>query len=181
MRRLAIASVLILHLGLLAACGPPSQPIAALAVRDGKPVGILATCPGDSAWFSVYENNSSGPSPVPGPHLSWTVSGTPVADVVEIPVLGQPPDGWQTHEAEDRPASEVGTAVDNEPLTELKPGVRYGVYSSSSNTKGIGIDFTTEDFTRIGPDEVLAPKGHYETQVVSQKSFLRKANDRLEC
>ncbi|GAA2221703.1 hypothetical protein GCM10010429_56100 [Micromonospora olivasterospora] len=44
-------------LGLLAACTPPREPIAAMAVHDGRPMGVLVTCRGLFSQLRVYEDD----------------------------------------------------------------------------------------------------------------------------
>ncbi|MEV1015909.1 hypothetical protein AB0I89_06445 [Micromonospora sp. NPDC049801] len=93
---------------------------------------------------------------------------------MEVVLLGQPPDGWEVEEATDFFAEGLGTVVDVEPLTELRPEVTYSV-GGSGGRDAISVDFTLADLPRIGPDQVLAPSGRDSTKIVSRKTFLRKA------
>ncbi|MGC4837737.1 hypothetical protein ACLQ3D_24870 [Micromonospora vinacea] len=164
-----------LPLLLLTACSPPHQPLVALAVQEGRPVGVLVTCDDDFAQLSVFENDHPDDAS-DRPHISWRVNGAPATEVVEVTLLGQPPEGWKVGDAVDIPAAEAGIDVDVEPLTELRSGVTYSV-SGSGRHKAIPVDFTLADLPRIGPDQVLAPRGRDSTAVVSRETFLRKARD----
>ncbi|MGC4831579.1 hypothetical protein [Micromonospora arida] len=160
---------------LLTACTPPDEPLVALAVQDGRPVGVLVTCDDDFAQLGLFENDHPDDAS-DRPLIRWSVNGTPATEVVEVTLLGQPPEGWKVADAVDIPAAEAGIDVDVEPLTELRPGVTYSV-SGSSRRDAISVDFTLADLPRIGPDQVLAPRGHDSTAVVSRETFLRKARD----
>lgn len=95
-----------LVVGTLTACTPGSQPVAALAMRDGRPLAILVTCGGDFAQISVYQNDESArPTPTGGVDtlIEWRVSGEPAGEVVEAPLFGTPPDGWQTSDPTSEP------------------------------------------------------------------------------
>ncbi|MEU1689436.1 hypothetical protein [Micromonospora sp. NPDC005707] len=176
MRRQSAPWILIPLLGLLAACTPPDEPIVALAVQDGQPVGVLVTCDGDSfSQLSVFENDAGNDQ---GDHtlISWAVDGTPTSETVEVHLLGQPPEGWKVRESRDLPASEAGVAVKTEPLTELKPGVRYSL-SGSSHRSAISVPFTVSDFARITPDKVLAPTDHDTMKIMSRDAFVGAARD----
>ncbi len=150
--------------------------MVALAVTDGRPVGLLVTCDDSFSQLGVFENNHPGEAGN-RPLIRWGVNGRPTSEVVEVTLFGQPPEGWKVAEAVDIPAAEAGIEVDVEPLTELRPGVTYSV-DGSSRRNAISVDFTLADLPRIGPDEVLAPRGHDSTTVVSREAFLRKARDR---
>jgi hypothetical protein len=159
-------------LGLLTACTPADVPIVALSVHDGQPIGILVAC-STSSQLSVYEADDRDDRTL----ISWRVSGEPTAGtVVEIPLLGQPPDGWQVVADSVLPgsASSPGDDVHFEQLTELKPGVRYSI-GGYSRYHALPVDFTTSDFARIGPGKVLAPKGHRDTKLTSEKDFVSDA------
>ncbi|MGW5559433.1 hypothetical protein ACWER9_19705 [Micromonospora sp. NPDC003944] len=158
---------------LLTACSPPDEPLVALAVQDGQPVGVLVTCDDDFVRLGVFEDDHPD-DPGPRPLVKWGVHGAPASKVVEVALLGQPPQGWEVADAVDIPASEAGIDVDVEPLTELRPGVTYSL-GGSSRHDAISVDFTLADLPRIGPDQVLAPRGHDSTTVVSRETFLRKA------
>lgn len=97
-----------------------------------------------------------------------------MSEVVEVPLFGQPPDGFEVDEIRDIPAEEAGMAVDVEPLTKLEPEVRYSL-SGSSRHDGISVDFTVADFARIGRDEVLAPRGRETMKIMSREAFVRNA------
>jgi hypothetical protein len=175
MRRRRHPWILLPLLVLVTACTPPDEPLVALAVKDGQPVGVLVTCDDSFAQLSVFENDhqdEAGNRPL----IRWRVSGAPAREVVEVALLGQPPQGWEVADAVDISATEAGIDVDVEPLTELRPGVTYSV-SGSSHRHAIPVDFTLADLPRIGPDEVLAPRGRDSTTVVSREAFLRKARD----
>lgn len=174
MRKLAISGLLILPFGVLAACTPAAEPIVGLAVRDGRPIAVLVTCPGRTAYLSVYRDDDE---PATGnAHVQWSVSGKPATEVVEVPLLGPAPHGWQVHPPRDLTASESGMDVDIEPLTELLPAVRYSV-SGSSSRKAVPVNFSSADYPRIGPDEVLTSAGSDETKVMSRDAFVARGRD----
>ncbi|MBQ1034073.1 hypothetical protein KBX26_29170 [Micromonospora sp. C97] len=164
-----------LPLLLLTACTPAHEPLVALAVQDGRPVGVLVTCDDDFAQLDVFENDHPNDASA-RPFIRWKVTGRPTTEVVEVALLGQPPQGWEVADPVDLPAAEAGMDVDVEPLTELRPEVTYSV-SGSSRRDAISVDFTLADLPRIGPDQVLAPHGRDSTKVVSRDAFLRKARD----
>ncbi|MFD6680258.1 hypothetical protein [Micromonospora parva] len=164
-----------LPLLLLTACTPAHEPLVALAVQDGRPVGVLVTCDDDFAQLDVFENDHPDDASA-RPFIRWKVTGRPTTEVVEVALLGQPPQGWEVADPVDLPAAEAGMDVDVEPLTELRPEVTYSV-SGTSRRDAISVDFTLADLPRIGPDQVLAPHGRDSTKVVSRDTFLRKARD----
>ncbi|MEU8154665.1 hypothetical protein AB0B94_13450 [Micromonospora sp. NPDC048986] len=168
--------LLALPLLLFTACTPPDEPLVALAVQDGRPVGVLVTCDDDFAQLGVFENDHQG-EPGQRPLIQWDVSGQPTTEVVEVTLFGQPPEGWEVDEPVDFPGPEPGVEVDVQLLTELRPGVTYTL-DGSSRRKAISVDFTLADLPRIGPDHVLAPRGHDDTKVMSRDAFLRKARDK---
>ncbi|WP_330440965.1 hypothetical protein OHB44_14195 [Micromonospora sp. NBC_00821] len=165
-----------LPLLLLTACTPPDEPIVALAVQDGRPVGVLVTCEDRVARLAVFENNHQG-EPGKRTLIRWSIDGPPASEIVEVALLGQPPEGWEVAGVVGTPAAEAGIDPDVEPLTEFLPGVTYTV-SGSSRRDAIPVDFTLADLPRIGPDQVLAPRGQDSTTVVSRETFLRKARDK---
>lgn len=149
----------------------------ALAVHDNRPVGVLVTCHGDFSQLSVYQNDDKDqPSSLDTPLITWGVNGTPATEVVEVPLFGPVPKGWKLDETRDIPASEAGLTVEIEPLTELKPGIRYSL-GGTSHRHAVPVDFTTADFVRIGPDEVLAPTGRETMKIMSRDAFIRTARD----
>ncbi|WP_144124472.1 hypothetical protein [Catellatospora sichuanensis] len=166
-RRLAAVAAFALAVGTLTACTPAPEPIVALAVHGGRPIAVLVTCGGGSAGISVYENDKPIPTATPGSgepdgtptmgrHVSWSVHGDPTTEIVEVELLGPPPHGWTT----EKPHVVIGLptpgAFEVVPLAALQPGVRYSLVGSSRRY-AVDVDFTTADFDRIGPDQVLAP------------------------
>ncbi|MEU4555037.1 hypothetical protein [Micromonospora violae] len=67
--------------------------------------------------------------------------------------------------------------MDVQLLTELRAGVTYSL-GGSSRRDAIGVDFTLADLSRIGTDQVLAPRGRDSTKVMSRETFLRTARDK---
>jgi hypothetical protein len=173
-RRLLTLLLLVPAAG-LAACSPADEPIAALAVRDGEPIGLLYACEAMFSQVSVYESSDSSD---PGVHVSWSVHGDAAADtVVEVPLLGDDlPDGWEVSEPRDLTAEEAGLAVDIEPLTRLEPGMRYGL-GGGNRRSSLPFDFTVEDFARLSEDTVLVHAGRDRTKTVSRDTFVRRARD----
>ncbi|RQX16158.1 hypothetical protein DDE19_16265 [Micromonospora ureilytica] len=145
-------------------------------MQDGRPVGVLVTCYDRDADIRVYENGNQGEAGRQS-LIRWSIGGPPASEVVEVTLLGQPPEGWEVDEPVDFPGPEPGVEVDVELLTELRPGVSYTL-DGSSRPEAISVDFTLADLPRIGPDQVLAPRGHDSTTVVSRETFLRKARDK---
>jgi hypothetical protein len=174
-RRLLTLLLLVPAAG-LAACSPGAEPIAALAVRAGQPIGLLYACEEVFSQFSVYENSDSND---PGVHISWSVHGdvTATGTVVEVPLLGDSlPDGWEVSEPRDLTAEEAGLAVDVEPLTSLEPGVRYGL--GGANRRGsFPVNFTVEDFARLSETTVLVHADRDRTETVSRDEFVERARD----
>jgi hypothetical protein len=163
-------------LSLLTACTPPDEPVVALAVQDGQPVGVLVPCDDGFAQLSVHVNYPEDDG-TDRPLTTWGVSGHPTSEITEVTLLGQPPDGWKVEDATDFTAPGLLTVVDVEPLTELRPGVTYSITGHGMHDS-IPVDFTLADLPRIGSDQVLAPGGRNSAKIVSRKTFLRKARDR---
>ncbi|MGQ5261443.1 hypothetical protein ACTWLT_11855 [Micromonospora sp. ZYX-F-536] len=138
-------------------------------------MGVLVTCDDTFSQLSVYRNDNRNDASE-RPLITWGVSGMPTSEVVEVPLFGQPPNGWEIKEIRDLTAAESGLAVDVEPLTGLEPEVGYSL-GGSSRHHAISVDFTVSDLTRIGEDQVLAPSGHDRTKLVSREAFLRKARN----
>lgn len=171
-RPLSIPVILIALLGLLAGCTPADEPILGLAVQDGQPIGILVTCDAAFSLVSVDEDNKDNASD--RTMVSWGVSGRAKVAVIDVPLLGQPPDGWKVDDIREMSGAEAGTTVKIEPLTELEPGVRYSL-SGLSRRYAMSVDFTTADFARIGPDKVLAPTSRGKMKIMSRDTFVRIA------
>jgi hypothetical protein len=173
-RRL-LTLLLLLPAAGLAACTPADEPIAALAVRDGGPIGLLYACEAVFSQVSVYENSDSND---PGVHISWRAHGDVTAGtVMEVPLLGDDlPDGWEVSEPRDLTAEEAGLAVDVEPLTSLEPGRRY-VLGGDSHRGSLPIDFTVEDLARLSEDTVLVHAGRDKTRTVTREEFVERARD----
>jgi hypothetical protein len=177
MRRLTVPAVAVLLIGSLAACSPPDVPIAALAVRDGHPVAVLVPCDHHFARLGVYQDDEKEQrSSQDTPLITWDVHGKPTTDVVEVTLFGPPPEGWEVEESKDVTDTDGRVTVRIEPLTELKPKVRYAI-SGSSFRNGIPVTFTTDHLGRVGPNQVLAPVDHQHMKVMSRDAFVRKASD----
>lgn len=133
----------------------------------------MVTCDDRDANIRVFENGDHQGEPSKRSLIRWRIGGPPASEVVEVALLGQPPEGWVVADAVDSP----GTEVEVELLTEFRAGVTYTL-DGSSRREARSVDFTLADLPRIGPDQVLAPGGHNSTTVVSRETFLRKARDR---
>jgi len=88
MRRLVVSAVAAVLVWPLSACSPADEPIVALAVRDGRPVGILVTCDGYFSRLSVYENDDGMQSSSEDILVTWAVSGRPTTEVVDVELFG---------------------------------------------------------------------------------------------
>ncbi len=171
MRRSTTIGMLGALVAALTACTPADEPIAALAVRDGAPVGLLYVCRDGFSQLSVYEADTPDDT-----LISWRVVGDAVAGVVEVPVFGPLPAGWRPGSA--GPAASSG-ADRSRQLEELRPGVRY-VLSGDSHRGSLPVGFTTDSFGRIGPDQVLVAAGRDKSEVVPRTAFERAARDSCE-
>lgn len=174
MRRLAILATLVLSGATLSACTPADQPVVALAVRDGEPVGVLVTCPGSLSGVRVYRDNATDRT-----LIRWAVSGWARTEVVEVPLLGAPPEGFEVDPPTDLRTTGAGTGPDVEALTELTPGLRYSLTGHGAED-AIAVDFSPDDYARIGPDQVLVP-GKRAPRVMSRTAFLDRARDNVDC
>ncbi|MCO1597036.1 hypothetical protein M8C17_17920 [Micromonospora sp. RHAY321] len=81
-----------------------------------QPTGVLVTCDDTFSQLSVFRNDNRNDASE-RPLITWGVSGMPTNEVVEVPLFGQPPEGWEVKEIRDLTAAESGLAVDVEPLT----------------------------------------------------------------
>jgi hypothetical protein len=172
MRKLTVATLAAVLLAALTACTPPDEPITALAIKDGRPVGLLYVCRDGFSQLSVFVDEPSD-----GALIDWGVHGDATAGMAEIALLGPPPKGWQA----DNPA-ESSSSPDvsrSEQLTEWRPGVRYAL-SGHAQSNSMNVHFTTADFDRIGPDQVLAPVNRNKAKVVSRAAFERRAKETCE-
>ncbi|WP_213451522.1 hypothetical protein [Rhizomonospora bruguierae] len=128
-------------------------------------MGVLVTCDGSFSRVSVFEHDNR--NDVDNRSLvTWAVHGNPTSEVVRVLLFGQPPDGWQVEGAHD--------ILKIEPLTKLKPRVKYSL-SGSSHRKAISVDFTVSDFARIGPDDVLTPTDCDTMKIMPREVFVRRA------
>jgi len=177
MRRLVPSVVLVLMLASLVACTRPDARILALAVRDGRPTGVLVTCDAAASQLQVVQTDTKGEPPVSGkPMMRWAVGGTPATEVIEVPLLGSPLPGWAVDDATGVTDPEGRVTVRIEPLTEFKPGFWYRLGGSSPRV-ALPVDFTIADFTRIGTDDVLVPARGDAMTVTSLHDFVRTAED----
>jgi len=177
MRRLVPSVVLVLTLASLVACTRPDARILALAMRDGRPTGVLVTCDAVASQLQVVQTDTKGEPPVSGkPMIRWAVGGSSAAEVIEVPLLGPPLPGWAVNDATGITDPEGRVTVKIEPLTEFKPGFWYRLGGSSPRVAR-PVDFTTADFTRIGTDDVLAPARADAMTVTSLDDFVRTAAD----
>ncbi|MEU5943553.1 hypothetical protein ABZ807_31315 [Micromonospora sp. NPDC047548] len=136
-------------------------------------MGVLVTCHGLSSQLSVYEDDN-GNNADDRSLTTWGVYGDPTSEVVEVLLFGQPPDGWKVDSPHEIPGAEAGSTLKIKPLTELKPEVKYSL-SGLSRHHAISVDFTVEDFARIGPNDVLAPADRKTMKIMSREAFVRTA------
>lgn len=174
MRRLAAAVVLALFGWTLTACTPKPVPILALAVRDGKPVGVIVTCPRMFTILGVREASRKSTSPGEPPLANWAISGMADSDLVEVTLFGAAPQGWQVDNNSGAPVSPGNLDVVLDPLTQLRPGIGYSLHGMA-RYHSYEVDFTTDDLDRIGPDQVLGSTDEGTTKLMSRAGFLRAA------
>jgi hypothetical protein len=125
----------------------------------------------------VYQDDENQQPPSQDtPLITWDVHGKPTTDVVEVTLFGPPPDGWEVEDSTDVTDTDGRVTVRIEPLTGLKPKVRYAI-SGSSIRNGIPVTFTTDDFDRVGPDQVLAPVDRGRMKVMPRDAFVHRASD----
>jgi hypothetical protein len=169
MRRTGIvASVVLMSLLALSACyiGPDPIQYAALAMIDGKPTAVVASCGQTSFHVTIFRDDG-------GNHdvfTSWDVNVTPASPVreTEVELFGKARPGWEITADENR----VGTQ-----LKALADGHVYALDSSTGGPEGASaprVKFSTDDLPTIGPAQVLAPVDHEHHKVVDRESFVKE-------
>jgi hypothetical protein len=99
------------------------------------------------------------------------------AQDIDVELLGTGRPGWQITSREDA-SSPGATGLRRLELTSFEPGHHYTLNASKGGPEGTGaptVSFTTDDLTRIGPGQVLAPIDYKKSEVVSRESFVRDA------
>jgi hypothetical protein len=182
MRRLRLAMTLLLVCGSLTGCGPPPEPLVAVAMRDGQPVVILVTCVGEFSQLGVFRNDPTARSTAsPNVHVSWGVHGDAPTEVVEVAVFGQPPAGWETEGERQIGDPSAPGSFKVEPLRELVPGVRYSA-SGSSHRRAYSVDFTVAGLGRLKGGYVRTTDDDGDTRIATFDDFVRAGrNSRGRC
>ncbi|GIM88512.1 hypothetical protein [Paractinoplanes toevensis] len=152
MRLFRLIMVLVPFVGLLSACSPANEPIAGMAMPDGKPVILFLPC----SEFATVSVNDADP---PAPGWGFTTSDAEPGKAVELPLFGRPAAPWD---------------VDEEQLTSLEAGRRYSL-GGLSFRHAIFVDFTVDDLARLEPGEVLVSSRKGTLAAVGRDAFERAA------
>ena len=177
-RLFVLPAVGLMVYGSMSACymGPDPVQYGALAVVDGKATAVVALCGRSSSDLSVYRDDHD---PADHDFIYWAVAVVapgPAQDI-EVELLGTARPGWQITSREDA-SSPGATGLRRLELTSFEPGHHYTLNASKGGPEGTGaptVSFTTDDLTRIGPGQVLAPIDYKKSEVVSRESFVRDA------
>lgn len=134
------AVLVLVGVAALVACTPKAAPILAIGMRDQRPVVLLYVCAADS---KVSIDPTGGVQP--GRNTNWSARASSAATgaVVELPVFGATPAGW-----------DLGLNSD----TTLRGGVHYQLTGMSHRDARV-VNFTLGDLARLGAAQVLAPDG----------------------
>ena len=178
-RRLVVLPVVLLAAcASLSACymGPDPVQYGALAMIDGTPTAVVALCGRTATRLSVYRNDND---PADHEFRSWEVGVTlpaPAQDT-DVELLGAARPGWDIT-ARDDSASPATTGTRFRALTSFEPGHHYTLNASKGGPEGTDaptVTFTTEDLTRIGKGQVLAPIDYKKYEIIPRETFVRDA------
>jgi hypothetical protein len=154
--------------------GPDPVQYAALASVDGRPTAVVAACGRPSVSVDVFLNATSDDRVL----RTWAVTVTVPdgAAFVEVERLGAERPGFDVttvaHTVEDTGAGAFGVV----PLETFEAGEPYTLDSSDSGPEGTTapkVTFRTDDLSRIGAGQVLAPVDRERSRVISRESFLK--------
>jgi hypothetical protein len=169
-RSLAVGVAVLIAWVSLGACylGPDPIQYAALAMIDGHPTAVIASCTKATVHVTVFQNDGS----TSADFHPWSVTVTlpKPARELEVELLGAPRPGWEITTMQSGGAVVV-------PLTSFDPGHHYTLDSSEGGPEGASapaVRFSTDDLPTIGVDQVLAPIDHRKSEVVSREAFVRK-------
>ncbi|GIF20630.1 hypothetical protein BJ973_001465 [Actinoplanes tereljensis] len=163
MRLFRLIMVLVPVAGLLSACSPAAEPIAGMAMRDGKPVVLFLPCE-EFATVSVsrdYPDPHDLRSRPPAPSWGFITSDAVPGTAVELPLFDRPAAPWE---------------IDEEELTSLEAGERYSL-SGLSFRHAIFVHFTVDDLAALGADQVLTNTSKGKLKVVGRDAFASRARD----
>ena len=177
MRRLSgVAGVVLMACLSLSACylGPSPIQYAALAVIDGRPTAVVASCGKGNFRVAVFRNGG----PV-GEYYSWAVVVTPPSPVreVEVELFGKARPGWEITAPREGATVSGGGPPKDVQLTSLEAGTPFILDSSTGGPEGSfapPVRFTTDDLATIGAGQVLAPVDHEHGSIVSRESFVKE-------
>jgi hypothetical protein len=158
MRLFRLLLVSALAVTTLTACSPPPEPILALGVRDGKPIGVVVPC-GTTAIVDVAVHEPdppAGASYTPAPR--WSVVTGALAGPTEVPLLGDVPDGWQ---------------VSDDRIERFESGTSYSL-GALSRRHAFPVTFTLADLDRLDADHVLAGVSYQRSEIATREAFERK-------
>jgi hypothetical protein len=165
-RRLIFPVAVLAACGSLSACymGPDPVQYGALAVIDGKATAVVALCGRSTSRLTVYQDDND---PAAHDFVSWStkIAVPEPADDVEVVLL-------------DAARTEPSNGGPERPLTSFEPGHHYTLDASKGGPEGTSaptVGFTTDDLTRIGKGQVLAPIDYKKADVVARESFVKTA------
>jgi hypothetical protein len=147
---LTVGTVLFLCLG---GCTPGRLPVAAVRAVDGRPVLLLAPCPGFTPdRISVFAEGTAV-------DRSWVLDRTDGAVPAAVTLFRVPP-GW----------TPVRTS-----LTDLQAGTRYGVRVSGVGGEAVTVRFTTDRLATLGAGQVLVGDPPSGWRAVPEQEFRERA------
>jgi hypothetical protein len=161
----------------LSACymGPDPVQYGALAVVDGKATAVVALCGRSTTYLDVYQDDNNLADHV---FRSWSVDVSVPAPAhdVEVELLGADRPGRRVMSHDD--ASPGAPTPWRQELKSFEPGHHYTLNASKGGPEGASapmVSFTTDDLSRIGKGQVLAPVGDKKSDVVPRDSFVKEA------
>jgi hypothetical protein len=163
----------------LAGCSavtPDPVQFAALAIADGSPTAVVITCGQAQVEVSVRT-----PVDANGATSLWSVVVTVPdgASTIDVELLGEPRPGWEIVPV---PASAPtrgtgGGRPEVTRLTSIDDGQEYVLDAARPATQFQDaplVTFTTDDFAKIGSNEVLAATDYGKVEVISRDSFVER-------
>ncbi|MEU8263398.1 hypothetical protein AB0C02_22570 [Micromonospora sp. NPDC048999] len=176
-RSVAVAAAVVMAWSSLGACylGPLPVQYAALAMVAGRPTAVIGVCERSTVSVELYLNEDTMDRDL----HRWSVTVTLPKRVqdVEVELLGPTRPGWEITSNEEEV---IGTGLDSfkvVPLISIDPGRHYTLDSSTigpEGTRAPAVTFTTDDLSKIGAGQVLAPIDQKRSKVVSRDSFVNE-------